>query len=175
MEELANQKILIPELGGADAVEVIEISVAVGDQIDKDQSIIVVESDKASMDIPSPEKGEVVSISVAEGDEVKEGDVILELSASSESKEALSSNESEISDNKDNPVDYEIASAPPETNSEIVLVPDLGGADKVELIEILVNVGERVNEGDGIILMESDKASMELPSPFTGTILIHQS
>ena len=171
MEELANQKILIPELGGADAVEVIEISVAVGDQIDKDQSIIVVESDKASMDIPSPEEGEVVSISVAEGDEVKEGDVILELSASSESKEVLPSNKSEISDNKDDPVDYEIASAPPETNSEIVLVPDLGGADKVELIEILVNVGERVNEGDGIILMESDKASMELPSPFTGTIL----
>ena len=113
MEELANQKILIPELGGADAVEVIEISVAVGDQIDKDQSIIVVESDKASMDIPSPEEGVVVSISVAEGDEVKEGDVILELSASSESKEVLSSNESEISDNKDNSVDYEIASAPP--------------------------------------------------------------
>ena len=123
------------------------------------------------MDIPSPEEGEVVSISVAEGDEVKEGDVILELSASSESKEVLPSNKSEISDNKDDPVDYEIASAPPETNSEIVLVPDLGGADKVELIEILVNVGERVNEGDGIILMESDKASMELPSPFTGTIL----
>ena len=137
MEELANQKILIPELGGADAVEVIEISVAVGDQIDKDQSIIVVESDKASMDIPSPEEGEVVSISVAEGDEVKEGDVILELSASSESKEVLPSYKSEISDNKDDPVDYEIASAPPETNSEIVLVPDLGGADKVELIENL--------------------------------------
>ena len=168
---MANEKILIPDLGGADGVEVIEISVSVGDKIDKDQTIIVVESDKASMDIPSPEPGEVISISVNEGDEVKEGDIILELSTSSEVEELSPSKQTQTEEVKEDIIDYETASSPPKTNTEIVLVPDLGGADKVELIEVLVGVGERVNEGDGIILMESDKASMELPSPFTGVIL----
>ena len=82
MSTLTNQTVKVPDLGGAAEVEVIEISVAVGDEVSVDESIIVVESDKASMDIPCPAAGKVTAISVAEGSMVKEGDALLELEVS---------------------------------------------------------------------------------------------
>lgn len=182
---MTNQTVKVPDLGGAAEVEVIEISVAVGDEVSVDESIIVVESDKASMDIPCPAAGKVTAISVAEGSMVKEGDALLELeisesgavtSASEVSQSVASESalviESEAS-TQDDPsatVPDQAPSTAPATATESVEVPDLGGADKVELIELMVAVGDRINEGDGIVLMESDKASMELPSPASGVI-----
>jgi pyruvate dehydrogenase E2 component (dihydrolipoamide acetyltransferase) len=176
---LTKQTVKIPDLGGAAEVEVIEISVAVGDEVSVDDSIIVVESDKASMDIPCPVAGKVTAISVAEGSMVKEGDALLELEisasdpASSESMDAQSvASESAVAIASEAPAQLESAPAvvpdqtpttTPATATESVFVPDLGGADKVELIELMVAVGDRIDEGDGIVLMESDKASMELP------------
>lgn len=186
MSTLTKQTVKIPDLGGAAEVEVIEISVAVGDEVSVDDSIIVVESDKASMDIPCPVAGKVTAISVAEGSMVKEGDALLELEisasdpASSESMDAQSvASESAVAIASEAPAQLESAPAvvpdqtpttTPATATESVFVPDLGGADKVELIELMVAVGDRIDEGDGIVLMESDKASMELPSPVSGVI-----
>ena len=186
MSTLTKQTVKIPDLGGAAEVEVIEISVAVGDEVSVDDSIIVVESDKASMDIPCPVAGKVTAISVAEGSMVKEGDALLELeisasdSASSESMDAQSvASESAVAIASEAPAQLESATAvvpdqtpttTPAIATESVFVPDLGGADKVELIELMVAVGDRIDEGDGIVLMESDKASMELPSPVSGVI-----
>ena len=177
---MSNQTIKVPDLGGASEVEVIEICVAVGDTVSQDQSLIVVESDKASMDIPSPIEGVVVSIAVADGATVSEGDVILEVqTAGAASEEVAAEPAAEVVEPE--PVveaaaaPAEVASQPASTGAPVtstlsVPVPDLGGADKVELIELLVGVGERISEGDGIVVMESDKASMELPSPVTGVI-----
>ena len=185
MSTLTNQTVKVPDLGGAAEVEVIEISVAVGDEVSIDESIIVVESDKASMDIPCPAAGKVTAISVAEGSMVKEGDALLELevsasgavtsasevaqSVASESALVIAS-EASAQDDPSATVPDQAESTAPATATESVLVPDLGGADKVELIELMVAVGDRINEGDGIVLMESDKASMELPSPASGVI-----
>ena len=185
MSTLTNQTVKVPDLGGAAEVEVIEISVAVGDEVSVDESIIVVESDKASMDIPCPAAGKVTAISVAEGSMVKEGDPLLELEISesgavtSASEVAQSvapesalviASEASAQDEPSATVPDQAPSIAPATATESVVVPDLGGADKVELIELMVAVGDRINEGDGIVLMESDKASMELPSPASGVI-----
>ncbi|MDG2035758.1 MAG: biotin/lipoyl-binding protein, partial [Pseudomonadales bacterium] len=181
---MSNQTIKVPDLGGASEVEVIEICVAVGDTVSLDQSLIVVESDKASMDIPSPIEGVVVSIAVADGATVSEGDVILEVElAGTASEEVAVEPKAEPAAEVVEPepvveaaaAPAEVASQPASTGAPVtstlsVPVPDLGGADKVELIELLVGVGERISEGDGIVVMESDKASMELPSPVTGVI-----
>ena len=181
---MSNQTIKVPDLGGASEVEVIEICVAVGDTVSLDQSLIVVESDKASMDIPSPIEGVVVSIAVADGATVSEGDVILDVElAGTASEEVAVEPKAEPAAEVVEPepvveaaaAPAEVASQPASTGAPVtstlsVPVPDLGGADKVELIELLVGVGERISEGDGIVVMESDKASMELPSPVTGVI-----
>jgi pyruvate dehydrogenase E2 component (dihydrolipoamide acetyltransferase) len=186
---VSKQTIKVPDLGGASEVEVIEICVASGDTVTLDQSLIVVESDKASMDIPCPVDGVVISIAVAEGATVSEGDIILEIEASAgeaSASDAAADNKAESAEESQAAVAPEQASAnnkpseqalapsspaAPLTSVQTIAVPDLGGADKVELIELLVAVGDRINEGDGIVVMESDKASMELPSPLTGVIV----
>ena len=183
---MSKQTVKVPDLGGASEVEVIEICVAVGDTISQDQSLIVVESDKASMDIPSPVAGVIVSIAVADGATISEGDVVLEveLAGSDSGAEAPAEAPAQEAAVEAAPVVESAVEAAPEpvaapnptgapvTSVLSVYVPDLGGADKVELIEIVAGVGERISEGDGIVVMESDKASMELPSPVTGVITV---
>lgn len=162
---MAIQTIHVPDLGGADNVDVIEICVAVGDELAADDALVVVESDKASMDIPSPIAGKVVSIAVKEGDKVSEGAAIIELElGASESPAPV--------------VEAPVASAPVVEASASaggadlpVSVPDLGGADAVEVIELCVALGDSVEEGDSLIVVESDKASMDIPSPAAGTVL----
>jgi pyruvate dehydrogenase E2 component (dihydrolipoamide acetyltransferase) len=187
---VSKQTVKVPDLGGASEVEAIEICVAVGDAVTEEQSLIVVESDKASMDIPSPFAGVVTSISVAEGATVSEGDVILELEIEGANSEAVETEATDTgatnaevsntgSDNtavavEESSVEPEAAAPaaePAAATVQTVVVPDLGGADAVELIEVLVGPGDIINEGDGIVVMESDKASMELPSPVTGVIV----
>ena len=179
---MSKQTVKVPDLGGASEVEVIEICVAVGDTISQDQSLIVVESDKASMDIPSPVAGVIVSIAVADGATISEGDVVLEveLAGSDSSAEApaeVPAQEAAVEavpvvESAPEPVAAPNPTGAPVTSVLSVYVPDLGGADKVELIEVVAGVGERISEGDGIVVMESDKASMELPSPVTGVITV---
>lgn len=166
-------EIRVPDLGGAEKVELIELSVAVGDTIEEGDALAVMESDKASMDLPSPLGGLIVELHVKEGDSVSEGDLIAGIK-----QVGVTANVSVAASaaNPAQPAAKTIEAAPesklgsPTTSIQTIPVPDLGGADKVELIEVLVSVGDRINEGDGLVVMESDKASMELPSPITGVI-----
>ncbi len=160
------EKILVPDVGG-DEVEVIEICFAVGDSLEADEGILTVETDKASMDIPAPFAGELVSLTVSVGDKIKEGDVIAEMKAAD--------TESTSAPIKEVPAVEPIATPPvtaAATVSQVIeiTVPDIGEDGEVEVIEVLVNAGDKIEEEDGLITLETDKATMDVPSPHAGTV-----
>jgi len=165
---VAKQTINVPDIGGAENVDVIEVCVAPGDVVAAEDSLIVLESDKASMDVPSPVTGKVVSLLISEGDQVSEGAAILELETdaatdSGEPDEDVAAVQDKTSVN---------AAELSESAIEIpVVVPDIGGGEGVDVIEVCVAVGDTVAEGDSIIVLESDKASMEVPSPAAGKVV----
>jgi len=173
---VAIEIITIPDLGGADSVEVIELCVSVGDSVEQEESLVVLESDKASMDVPSPFDGAVVKYLVAEGDTVKVGDAIAEVETTASEAIAEQTVEEVVEEAPAEPVPVEAAVEAPqaaavsETSEQIALVPDIGSDDKVELIEISVSVGDQVEEGDTLVVLESDKATMDVPSTLTGTV-----
>ena len=174
---MANEIVTIPDLGGAESVEVIELCVAVGDSVEPEESLVVLESDKASMDVPSPVQGAVVKFLVAEGDTVKVGDPIAEIeTASAESKPVETVAEEPAPEvepeTAPQPIATEEPASQPATSSEqTALVPDIGSDDKVEVIEISVAPGDQVTEGETLVVLESDKATMDVPSTLTGTIV----
>lgn len=176
---MSKEIIKVPDMGGSDAVEVIEICVAVGDSVDVDQSLIVVESDKASMEIPAPFAGTIVALKLAEGDEVKKGDLILEMDVQGQAekkeidvpKKDLQSSGAEPLSKQAEPEQPEADDlAAPAISLEKITIPDIGGSADAEVIEICVVAGEQVSEGDSLIVLETDKASMEIPSPFSGMV-----
>ena len=153
------KSIELPDIGDFDEVEVIEILVSVGDTIAADDSIMTLESDKASMEIPCPSAGTVTQININLGDKIKQGDSLISLETAAESeKSALDDSQSSESIEESS------------TKLVPVVVPDIGDFDEVEVIEILVSVGDKLNEEDSIITLESDKASMEIPTPVAGTV-----
>lgn len=156
----AEQEVKVPDIGGSENVDVIEICVAVGDAISEGDSIIVLESDKASMEVPAPASGTVKSISIKEGDKVSEGSVVLVLEVSGSAAPAAAPAQEAAP----------APAAPAAAQDQDVTVPDIGGAEGVDIIEVCVAVGDDVNEGDSIIVLESDKASMEVPAPFSGKV-----
>ncbi|MBM6550252.1 dihydrolipoyllysine-residue acetyltransferase [Marinomonas ostreistagni] len=171
---MSTEIVRVPDIGGATDVDVIEVSVQVGDMIEVDQSIIVLETDKASMDVPSPLAGKVTAISVSEGDTVSEGSDILTLEV--EGGEAA-----EEAPKEDSAEPAEEALAQEESKAEkpakaaataeqTVSVPDIGGATGVDVIEVCVAEGDEVQEGDSIIVLETDKASMDIPAPAAGKV-----
>ena len=203
---MADELIKVPDIGGAEGAEVVEVLVSPGETIEAEQSLVVVESDKASMEIPAPVAGVVSELRVAVGDSVSEGDVILALAAESgaASTDAESTHaEQELLDESSqedqdtsahaaaSPVSAEgavsqrqdPAAAPSAKEStsanEIehgatvidVVIPDLGSDEGADLVEMLVPVGGQVAEGDSLVLLESDKASMEVPAPAAGTVM----
>jgi pyruvate dehydrogenase E2 component (dihydrolipoamide acetyltransferase) len=177
-----NEKILVPDVGGEE-VEIIEICVAVGSTLEADEGIVTVETDKASMDIPAPFAGKLLSLSVAGGDKIKEGDVIGELAPLN--AEVTSSDEQDVpaiaqSATPDNAEPEEATSIPEvvpvadvtSTTTSIidVNVPDIGEDGEVDVIEILVAVGDVIEAEDGLITLETDKATMDVPSPHAGKV-----
>jgi pyruvate dehydrogenase E2 component (dihydrolipoamide acetyltransferase) len=175
---VAIEIVTIPDLGGAESVEVIELCVSVGDSVEQEESLVVLESDKASMDVPSPVDGAVVKYLVAEGDTVKVGDAIAEV----ETADAQTAAEPAVEVSEPEPVVAEVAAPEPvfeapvaaseaTTSEQIALVPDIGSDDKVELIEVSVAVGDLVEEGETLVVLESDKATMDVPSTLSGTVL----
>lgn len=166
------ETVKIPDLGGAESVDVIELCVSVGDTVEVEDSLIVLETDKASMDVPSPVAGTVKAIHVAEGASVNEGDICVDIETSAVAAEEAP--KAEVA----TPAAAESASAPVETSQpaastsvQDVVVPDLGGADDVDVIELSVSVGDEVAEGDSLIVLETDKASMDVPAPFAGKVV----
>ena len=190
---MAAAPIKIPDIGGAEGAEIVEVLVAPGDTIEVEQSLIVVESDKASMEIPAPHAGVVTELRVAVGDTVSEGDVILLLEGAPEStaSDDTAGNEDTPSlapvddlqsgatatnagSNEEQTATTQTQTSTSDTTSEVmsidVVIPDLGSDEGADLVELLVAVGARVEEGDSLVLLESDKASMEVPSPATGIL-----
>ena len=188
---MAVAPIKIPDIGGAEGAEIVEVLVAPGDTIEVEQSLIVVESDKASMEIPAPQAGVVTELRVAVGDTVSEGDVILLLEGAPES---TASDDTAGGEDAPSPAPVDdlqsgatattaasieeqtastLASTSDTTNAVMsidVMIPDLGSDEGADLVELLVEVGARVEEGDSLVLLESDKASMEVPSPAAGIL-----
>ena len=190
---MTHQTIVVPDIGGAEGAEVVELLVAVGDAIELEQSLIVLESDKASMEIPASHAGVVVELKMAVGDQLSEGDAILVLDTSvtdsdkdeASHQEASSSDQSSVSADADLSTAQQFdegservaASADPEASAaqavseHIVEVPDIGTDGDVEVVELCVSVGDMIDEDDSLVVLESDKASMEVPSPAAGEVL----
>ncbi len=150
-------EIKVPDIG-ADEVEVTEVMVKVGDRIEEEQSLITVEGDKASMEVPSPQAGIVKEIKIAVGDKVETGSLIMifdsEEGAQAPAQEAAPAPS---------------AAVPAASELKEVHVPDIGG-DEVEVTEVMVNVGDTISEEQSLITVEGDKASMEVPAPFAGVV-----
>ena len=173
------EQIKLPDVGGEE-VEIIEISVKVGDSIGEDDTIIVVETEKASMDIPAPFAGTIESLVVKAGDKIKEGDLIATLvtsaSASSETvkEEVVTVTPAKIVEEvKTEEKTVEVSTASQETTLVIedIFVPDVGGDEAVDVIEIIASVGDFLNEEDGIITLETEKATMDVPTPISGKLV----
>src|SRR5471032_1403135 len=155
-------EINVPDIG-ADAVEVTEIMVKVGDKVEVEQSLITVEGDKASMEVPSPQAGVVKEIKVAVGDTIETGKLIMIFEAADGAEDAAPAKQEAKAEEK------APAAAPASSESKEVNVPDIGG-DEVEVTEIMVKVGDTVTAEQSLITVEGDKASMEVPAPFAGTV-----
>ncbi|WCH27657.1 pyruvate dehydrogenase complex dihydrolipoyllysine-residue acetyltransferase [Aeromonas salmonicida] len=155
----ARKDVHVPDIGD-DEVDVTEIMVAVGDMVEADQSIIAVEGDKASMEVPAPFAGRVVEIKVAAGAKVSTGSLVMVFEVAGAAPAAVAA-----------PVETAapVAAAPVAAAAKEVNVPDIGG-DEVEVTEIMVAVGDKVEADQSLIAVEGDKASMEVPAPFAGIV-----
>ncbi len=162
---MAAKEVIIPDIGGATDVDVIEVLVNVGDSVAENDSLVTLESEKASMDIPAPFAGTVKEIKVNVGDKVNEGGVLVLLDTAEQAveKEPAASSTNNKSANK-------ASSATEQASEQAVNVPDIGGATDVEVIEVFVKAGDDVAEDDSLVTLESEKASMDIPAPFAGKI-----
>jgi pyruvate dehydrogenase E2 component (dihydrolipoyllysine-residue acetyltransferase) len=179
------EQVSVPDIGGAEDAEVVELLVAVGDSVAVDQGLIVLESDKASMEIPSTVSGVVVELLVSEGDQLVEGAAVarIEAEGGAEGEEAgdaepveapvqaAASEQTPAPDNAPAPGSNEASPQAGDAGVLSVVVPDIGGAEDAEVIELLVAAGDTVSVDQGLIVLESDKASMEIPSSAEGTVL----
>lgn len=202
---MSEQEIKVPDLGGADEVEIIDIAVKKGDSVEEEDPILTLESDKASVDLPSPMAGKITKITVKEGDSVKEGDVVGMIDAQSASDdenkasddddkgddkdEDKSNDKDESADEDDDKKKQDKKDEDDQSSSgqkasgksgakkssggerkETVKVPDLGGSENIPIIEMNVKAGDEVGEDDPLVTVESDKATVEIPSPYAGKI-----
>ncbi|HGS5292027.1 TPA: pyruvate dehydrogenase complex dihydrolipoyllysine-residue acetyltransferase [Vibrio cholerae] len=157
----ALKEVQVPDIGG-DEVEVTEIMVKVGDVVAEEQSLITVEGDKASMEVPAPFAGTVKEIKIAAGDKVSTGSLIMVFEVAGAAPVAAPVQAAA-------PAAPAAAAAPAVAALKEVQVPDIGG-DEVTVTEIMVNVGDSISEEQSLITVEGDKASMEVPAPFAGTL-----
>ncbi|AUG05478.1 dihydrolipoyllysine-residue acetyltransferase [Pseudomonas sp. S09G 359] len=172
-----SELIRVPDIGSGEG-EVIELFVKVGDKVEADQSILTLESDKASMEIPAPKAGVVKSLKVKLGDRLKEGDELLELeiegAADAAPAAAPAAAAAAPAPAAEKPAAAEApaapAAAPAAATVQDIHVPDIGSSGKAKIIELLVKVGDTVEADQSLITLESDKASMEIPSPAAGVV-----
>jgi pyruvate dehydrogenase E2 component (dihydrolipoamide acetyltransferase) len=152
-------QVVVPDIGDFKDVEVIEVLVKPGDSVSKEQSLVTLESDKATMEIPSPAAGVVKELKIKTGDRVSKGSPILELDAKSEAAKPQAEKAAPAAPEK-----------PPAGNAQTVPVPDIGDFKDVEVIEVLVKPGDAVAKEQSLVTLESDKATMEIPSPAAGEV-----
>ncbi|MDY7530518.1 dihydrolipoyllysine-residue acetyltransferase [Pseudomonas sp. Bout1] len=171
-----SELIRVPDIGSGEG-EVIELFVKVGDTVEADQSILTLESDKASMEIPAPKAGVVKSLKVKLGDRLKEGDELLELEieGAADAAPAAAAPAAAPAPAAEKPAaaaeaPAAPAAAPAAETVQDIHVPDIGSSGKAKIIELLVKVGDTVEADQSLITLESDKASMEIPSPAAGVV-----
>lgn len=169
-------EVTVPDIGGDTDVSVIEVLVAAGDKIEVDAGLITLETDKATMDVPSPFAGVVKEVKVAVGDKVSQGSLVIMLevggaapaAAPQASAPAASAPVAQAAPAA--PV-APVAAASPVVAVKEIQVPDIGDASNVDVIEVLVSVGDDITVDQGLITLETDKATMEVPAPFAGKLL----
>ena len=158
-----SNEIRVPDIGDFDAVDVIEVLIKAGDSVENGQSVIVLESDKASMEVPADSAGTIASVAIKVGDKVKQGDLIATLSGAAAAPAAAPAPAAEA------PKAAPAAPAAAAAQTDI-RVPDIGDFDAVDVIEVLIKAGDSVENGQSVIVLESDKASMEVPAEAAGTV-----
>jgi len=160
------KQVLVPDIGDFDQVDIIEIMVAPGSRVSPEDPLIMLESDKAAIEIPSPYSGTIKELLVSLGDKMSEGDLILSIEITGDSAEPAATTEP-------TPVQETASEPEPQTNTgglTQVLVPDLGDFDQIDIIEVMVTPGTRISAEDPLIMLESEKAAIEIPSPHSGTV-----
>ena len=160
-------QVLVPDIGDFKEIEVIEVLVKPGDKVAKEQSLVTLESDKATMEIPSPTAGVVKKLEIKVGDKVPKGSPILLLDDKSNGEAPP---EPKAPPTKAEAVKSETAKPSAGAGSVTVPVPDIGDFKEVEVIEVLVKPGDTVTKEQSLITLESDKATMEIPSPAAGVV-----
>ncbi|MFN3713966.1 MAG: dihydrolipoyllysine-residue acetyltransferase [Alcanivoracaceae bacterium] len=165
----------VPDIGSEDAVDVIEVSVKAGDQLAAEATIVVLESDKATVEVPLPMAGTVKTLLVKTGDRVRQGDPLLELdtaSAGAASGAVTAAQEKPAASDVSVPAPpkQQPATAPKAAASVELRVPDLGDIDAAEIIELLVREGDTVEVDQIVAVLESDKASVEIPATAAGVL-----
>ncbi|WP_116827010.1 dihydrolipoyllysine-residue acetyltransferase [Pseudomonas syringae] len=173
-----SELIRVPDIGNGEG-EVIELMVKVGDRIEADQSVLTLESDKASMEIPAPKAGVIKTMKVKLGDRLKEGDELFELEVEGEAAAAPAPAAETAAAPAAAEKPAEAAPAPaaaaepaPAASASVqdIHVPDIGSSGKAKIIELMVKVGDSIQADQSLITLESDKASMEIPSPAAGVV-----
>jgi len=180
-------QVKVPDIGDADGADIIEILVAVGDKIEKETALIVLETDKATMEVPSSHAGVIKNLAVKVGDQVSTDALILEVEAiNSDSNNdadklvaAPLTETSSIQAVKNNEVAEvsEVVTVSEESSANVraetidITVPDIGDASEVDVIEVLINQGDKIEKEQGLVVLETDKATMEVPSSDSGTVL----
>lgn len=173
-------EVTVPDIGGDTDVSVIEVLVAAGDKIEVDAGLITLETDKATMDVPSPFAGVVKEVKVAVGDKVSQGSLVIMLEVGGAAPAAAPQASAPVASapvaqaassvTQGAPV-APVAAAAPVVAVKEIQVPDIGDASNVDVIEVLVSVGDDITVDQGLITLETDKATMEVPAPFAGKLL----
>lgn len=169
---MALEIVVVPDLGGVESVEVLEFNCKPGDNVASEDALLVLESDKATMEVPSPLSGVFKRYLVAEGDQVKLGDQLAELEVVSESEAVAQP----ISDSlvsiapEEKPFADVVEIAPVLAEEILLVVPDTGSDVPLDVVEVLLKVGDEVSEGDAVLVLESDKASVDVPATASGLV-----
>jgi len=174
--------ITVPDLGGAETVDVIELSVQPGETVEKEDSLLVLESDKATMDVPSPQSGTLLKYLVTEGSTVQVGDAIAEIETIGE-QASTTAEVTESAEVKSILAETQAIITPASVadiiekeesgtlSEQLIIVPDIGSDEEVEVIEVSIAIGDQVAQGDTLMVLESDKATMDVPSSHAGRVI----
>lgn len=188
---MTDKQIRVPDIGEVETIELVELLVSVGERVEVDQALVVLESDKASVELPSPMSGIVLSIAAAVGEPVREGDVLMVIDSSSQalSETKRAEEDADTQGLPDSLAETTLATEPEKALSDqsasigvpsdlrstglevSIYIPDLGEIEQAEIIEVLCAVGDQVSPDDVLMLLESDKASMEIAATHSGRIV----
>ena len=162
--------IVVPDLGDFSDVEVIEVLVSEGDRVEREDGLITLETDKASMDVPSPGDGVIESLSVSVGDSINSGDVIGKLSVEGAAPEQEEPGKAEAPTEAPQASAEATAAAAKSVGEQTLTVPDIGDFEDVDVIEVHIEEGQAISAEDPLITLETDKASMDVPAEVGGTV-----